>query len=102
MLNGRRPCSRPHPTEAYISGVDPYLCLAQAFDSRCQLVTGPHRPLRRRTYPSEGSMEAVQLAGFVSRSRCGIIADRGEFEHRMPVCFGDEGCNRGVDRRGEV
>ena len=44
----------------------------------------------------------MQLAGFVSRSRCGIIGDRGEFEHRMPVCFSNEGCNRGVDRRGEV
>ena len=55
------------------------------------------RPVRRRTYPSEGSVEAVQLAGFVSRSRCGIIAERCELKYRMPVCFGDEGCNRGVD-----
>jgi hypothetical protein len=38
----------------------------------------------------------------VCGSRCGIIADRGEFEYRMPVCLGNEGCDWGVDRRGEV
>ena len=34
--------------------------------------------------------------------RCGIIADSGEFEHRMPVCLGNEGGDRSVDRRSEV
>ena len=38
----------------------------------------------------------------VTLSRCGIIADSGEFEHRMPVCLGNEGGDRSVDRRSEV